>query len=589
MKALIFNSGIGSRMGRLTENCPKCLLKLENNESIFARQLRILYECGITEVIVTTGKYEHELMEESRTQPGMGVIFVNNPLYASTNYIYSMYLAGKYLDDDILMLHGDLVFDKELVAGILYDSRPSLCLINRHMSQPPKDFKGRIVNGDLREISVNIFEDNCYSLQPLYKLSRECVQSWLDEAGVLVKQGITDVYAENALNNIAHRIHIKEMSYEGYYINEIDTPEDYERVSREISMVDKGTYLGIYALKMLVKKYGVKRPFAIMGRHVKGSFADDFLGTPDVAAGRYFGVVENPNEESVRDAQQAFEEFGGDCLISIGGGSAIDTAKAVKYNLSGQPQYSGLIHIAVPTTAGSGSEATRFSVICRHGAKCSIDDPSLLPEHAVLDSRLLYSLGEQQRKVSLLDALCHSVESLMSRHSTNKSREYALYAMKTILEKYKDFAVGDLSVYDEILGASHYAGRAIDISKTTVGHAMSYTLTSDYQIQHGQAVGMCLIYVLRYAEGRQHYRAELEPLYQAMECKEGEGIADRLLAVYRDLSPEHPFDLSNADPDMLVKKVNADRLGNSVLAFDKKDLREIYADIIASPEWIRSK
>lgn len=582
MKALILNSGMGSRMGKLAENCPKCLLKLADNETVFSRQLRILSECGISEVIVTTGKYERELIEESRTRPALKTVFVNNPRYASTNYIYSMYLAGDALDDDILLLHGDLVFDKALILALLSDDRPSLCLVNRHIGLPRKDFKGRIENGRLKEVSVNIFEENCYALQPLYKLSRDCVGEWLREAGVFVKNGDTNVYAENALNRIADRLDIRELSYEAHYINEIDTPEDYARVVRELPMFESGTYFSLYALNGLLKQYGVKRPFAVMGRHIAGSFADEYLNELDVETGRYFGVVENPSEESAADAQRAFEAFGGDCLISIGGGSAMDTAKAVKFNLLGKPEYSGLVHIAVPTTAGSGSEATRFSVIYRNGVKHSLEDDALRPDSAVLDSTLLYSLSGQQRKVSLLDALCHGIESLMSRNSTAESRDYATRAIQMILEKYRGFISGDLSVYDEIFAASNYAGRAINISKTTVGHAMSYTLTSEYGVQHGQAAAICLIHALRYAEGAFHPAEELAPVYRAMGCAAGEGIADRLFAVYEDMALRRPFDLRGAKPEVLARKVNADRLGNSVIPFDVRALREIYADIIGA-------
>lgn len=245
MKALIFNSGIGSRMGSFTENCPKCLLKLADGESIFARQLRILSECGIKDVIVTTGKYVYELMQEGRTQSDLNILYVNNPLYASTNYIYSMYLAGKYINDDVLMLHGDLVFDKGLVSEILDDNRSSLCLINKHISQPPKDFKGRINSDRLIEVSVNIFDDDCYALQPFYKLSKECAHSWIEAVNTFVEKGITNVYAENAWNTILDKHDIKAMSYEKHYINEIDTPEDYQRVCREIYVADKGSISGV--------------------------------------------------------------------------------------------------------------------------------------------------------------------------------------------------------------------------------------------------------------------------------------------------------------------------------------------------------
>lgn len=235
MKALIFNSGTGSRMGKLTENCAKCLLKLADGESIYARQLRILRECGIIEAIVTTGAYERRMISESRRCTDMKITFVNNPLYASTNYIYSMYLAGGSLDDDILMLHGDLVFDKLIVEKMLSDPRSSLCLINRDIALPRKDFKGRIRNGCLKEVGVNIFDADCYALQPMYKLSKECVCRWLDEVCKFVENGITDVYVENALNVIADELRICELSYHGHYVAEIDTASDYERANSVIA------------------------------------------------------------------------------------------------------------------------------------------------------------------------------------------------------------------------------------------------------------------------------------------------------------------------------------------------------------------
>lgn len=578
MKALIFNSGTGSRMGKLTESCPKCLLKLGDGESIFARQLRILAECGITEAVVTTGKYEQELFDESRLHPEIKVTFVNNPLYESTNYIYSMHLAGRYLDDDMLILHGDLVFDKHLVEKILSDSRKSLCLVNPDIAQPDKDFKGRIENGRLAEVGVNISGGSCYALQPMYKLSREDVQKWFDEVNAFVEKGVTDVYAENAFNAIAGGISVYPLSYSGYYINEIDVLQDYERVCREISMADSGVCFGISSLKALVERYGAKRPFAVTGRHIKGSAVDSLLCELGMEKGRFFGVVENPDDECVESALKAFADYGGDMLISIGGGSAMDTAKAVKYHFC-RNNKSSLVHIAVPTTAGSGSEATPFSVITSNGAKRSIADSTLLPENAVLDSTLLYSMNEQQRKVSLLDALCHSVESLMTKGSNDESRGYAVYSIKLILKNYADFVVGNTSVYDEIFAASYYAGKAISITKTAVGHAMSYSLTTNYGVRHGQAAALCLISAFRQVEKASCQSDVIDRICTALECSEKQSISDRLTEIYTNMKLLHPFDLSGAEPFELAKRVNTERLGNSAIPFTEKDVFEIYSDV----------
>lgn len=574
MKVLIFNSGIGSRMGKLTENCPKCLLDI-NGESILHRQLRLIEECGLKDIIITTGKYEKELEKEASEFPGLNVVFVNNPLYASTNYIYSMYLARDCINDDIIILHGDLVFEKALLEKLTGNINDSLCLINKKAEKPLKDFKGRIEEGILTEVSVDIFDDNCYALQPVYKLKKSSVLRWLERVNGFVEAGNTNVYAENALNEVAAELKIKPLSYEGFFISEIDTESDYRITKDKLAMLEHNVHFEIEALGFLLDKYNSKRPFIIMGKHLECSCTDRYIDSLNAETGKYTGAMENPTEESVADALQAFKDFGGDMIVSIGGGSVIDTAKAVKYKLG----RSELVHVAVPTTAGSGSEATPFSVLCRNGVKYSINDMKLLPEESILDSRMLESMSPQQKKVSLLDALCHSIESMMSKNATAESFEYSKKSISGILKNYLEFVKGKREVFDEIFKASYYAGKAICITKTSIGHAMSYSLTTDYGIQHGQAVALSLIHALRFAESNDD-QDKLKEIYPAMECRDNCTIAEKLLEIYINMEMTQHFDLENASATELAHKVNADRLNNSVIDFSIEDVEKIYSDII---------
>ncbi len=233
MKALIFNSGQGSRMGDMTKDKPKCLVDI-GGESILHRQLRILSECGIRDFIITTGKYHDEIAEESAKIQDINVELVRNPLYSSTNYIYSMYLAGEYIDSDMLILHGDLVFERKIAEQLVNDSRKDICLIDVTSDKPEKDFKGRIICGRLKEVSVEISDDDCYSFQPMYKLSKESALKWTEAVKRYVKDGKTGVYAENALNDILGDMNIEALSYSGMLVSEIDTAEDHCRVSREV-------------------------------------------------------------------------------------------------------------------------------------------------------------------------------------------------------------------------------------------------------------------------------------------------------------------------------------------------------------------
>ncbi len=145
MRAVIFNSGMGSRMGQGTRLQPKCMTKLYNGETIFARQIRILGACGVDEFVVTTGPFAEQIESQAaacqRRNPSLRFIFVPNPQYRTTNYIVSMYLARAYLDTELLLLHGDLVFNENLVREMLSDQTRSLCLFHEDKILPRKDFK----------------------------------------------------------------------------------------------------------------------------------------------------------------------------------------------------------------------------------------------------------------------------------------------------------------------------------------------------------------------------------------------------------------------------------------------------------------
>ena len=238
MKAIIFNSGLGRRMAGFTENNPKCMVQLYNGETVFERQIRILSKCGIKDFIVTTGPFKEQLYEVADKFEDLNFIFVANDDYMNTNYIVSMNNANIYLDDDVLLLHGDLVFNEELVLKMLNNTNESVCLYNEEKALPEKDFKVRLKDNKLLEVSVNIYDEDCFAFQPLYKLSKYDLQLWKDKVSEFVEAGNVKVYAENALNQIASNMNIYAMSYKDDYIDEIDNEEDYIRVCSEIQVFD---------------------------------------------------------------------------------------------------------------------------------------------------------------------------------------------------------------------------------------------------------------------------------------------------------------------------------------------------------------
>lgn len=244
MQVVIFNSGIGKRMGESTKSTHKAMTPLidakgQTTETIFERQIRLLSAAGLKDFIITTGPFEDQIKSvfDKEEYKDLSVEFVHNPLYATTNYIYSMYLARKYIKGDVLMLHGDLVFNDrylQLVMDAAKDGARSIGAVDKQAQQPEKDFKARIVDDKITEIAVDIFDENCYAFQPFYYLRSQDIDRWMSEVVDFINTGQLGVYAENALNQISNTVHIYGLSYSDNYVAEIDTPEDLAEVSSQI-------------------------------------------------------------------------------------------------------------------------------------------------------------------------------------------------------------------------------------------------------------------------------------------------------------------------------------------------------------------
>ena len=205
----------------------------------------------------------------------------------------------------------------------------------------------------------------------------------------------------------------------------------------------------------------------------------------------------NPKYEEVVDGVKVFNENICDTIVAVGGGSAIDVAKCIKLfsNMDSKGNYlkqqispNGIKLIAIPTTAGTGSESTRYAVIYYNGEKQSVTHDSCIPSAVVFNPYFLFSLPDYQKKATMLDALCHATESFWSVNSTKESIEFATQAITIILANYKGYFINEIQACKQMLMAANLAGKAINITQTTAGHAMSYKLTSLYGIAHGHAV-----------------------------------------------------------------------------------------------------
>ncbi len=235
----------------------------------------------------------------------------------------------------------------------------------------------------------------------------------------------------------------------------------------------------------------------------------------------YSDTVANPTTKNVEEALGIYKHNFCEALVAFGGGSAMDCAKATGARIANPKkslgQMKGVLKvrrklpllIAIPTTAGTGSETTLASVITDSETryKYAINDFPLIPKYAVLMPELTLGLPKSVTSTTGMDALTHAIEAYIGRSTTKKTRECSLYAVKTIFENIK-LAYDDgsnLKARENMLRAAYYAGVAFTKSYVGYIHAIAHSLGGKYNIPHGLANAIIMPYVLK-SYGKKVYK-----------------------------------------------------------------------------------
>ena len=306
----------------------------------------------------------------------------------------------------------------------------------------------------------------------------------------------------------------------------------------------------------------------------------------------------NPRYESVVGGVKLFRAEQCDLVAAVGGGSAMDVAKCIKLyaDMDSSENYlkqtivpNDIPLFAVPTTAGTGSEATRYAVIYYNGEKQSVADYSCIPSAVLFDASVLKTLPLYQKKSTMLDALCHAVESYWSVNSNAESMGYAREAIRMILANQESYLANSESGNANMLKAANTAGKAINITQTTAGHAMCYKLTSLYGISHGHAAALCdkalIPYMMQHTEqcidprGTAHLEKVLAEIADAFGCQKTE-LAARFAAVVDALELSVPAVRTPEELDILKTSVNPVRLKNHPVALDTETIESLNRQIL---------
>ncbi len=363
-----------------------------------------------------------------------------------------------------------------------------------------------------------------------------------------------------------------------------------------------GTAQNEYAfLYEWLKKYSGSTVMLVCGNSFSGLNISEYLQRYatelNIHIIRFSDFSPNPDYVSVEKGVTLFNENHCSAVIAVGGGSALDVAKCIKLYHSMDPRICFLEQkivanhtdiMAVPTTAGTGSEATRYAVIYYNGEKQSVVHESCIPQYVLFDPTVLTTLNGYHRKASMLDALCHAIESFWSIHSTEESMTYSAEAIRIIWENTEGYLANKPENNQKMMEAAYLAGKAINITQTTAGHAMCYKLTTIYSIAHGFAAALCTACLWQYmlenitkctdSRGEEHLKKVFTQIAECSGDSDRYSAAKKFSQFVEDMIDEVTFD--KEDLNLLINSVNPVRLGNNPVKLEKADIKNIYEKIM---------
>ncbi len=363
----------------------------------------------------------------------------------------------------------------------------------------------------------------------------------------------------------------------------------------------------------VIKENNCSHPLIVTGRSsVRLKLVENLENTlhnAELDCSVFSDTVPNPTTDNVNQAVKIYKKNNCDCIIGLGGGSAMDCAKTVgaQIVLPNKPlsKMKGVLKIrkklplliAIPTTAGTGSETTVASVIVdsqtRH--KYAISDFCLIPDYAVLDEKLTVTLPSKLTATTGMDAFTHAIEAYIGKSCTNETKKLSEEAIKLIFENlpiaYNE--PNNLQARKNMLIASYKAGCAFTVSYVGYVHAIAHSLGGKYDIGHGLANAVILPYVLNsYGDTITNKLAKLSHICNfCSETTSNEEAAkiflEKLTQLERQLNiPTHIAELKQEDIETLAKQ--ADKEANPLypvpLLMDNKELEEIYKQLLPIKE-----
>lgn len=336
-----------------------------------------------------------------------------------------------------------------------------------------------------------------------------------------------------------------------------------------------------------------KKPFLCCGRSFEKTPAFEYLRSKfDLTV--WDNIRPNPRFEDMLEAAELFKKEKCDYMIGAGGGSPLDSAKMIKLLVTNDPKTAltepmndnDIGFFAVPTTSGTGSEATRYSVFyVNENIKHSVSNDAFLPDFVLLDESFIKTVPPYQRRATCLDALSHAIESYWSVKSNAESKEYAAKAIRLFVLNKAGYIANEDAANRGMLMASYYGGKAIDITSTTSAHAMCYNITMNCSTAHGHSVAVCLAEIWKYMNehnervndprGREYVLKTLDELGVLLGGKDSRDGAGIFASLLKEFELKQPV-AAPAQIKEFVKSVNPAKLLSNPTVLEESDVEKIY-------------
>ena len=370
-------------------------------------------------------------------------------------------------------------------------------------------------------------------------------------------------------------------------------------------------YIGersLRSLKQIIEKINAKKILLLTGKKSYSTSdaktkLEPFLRGLKVT--RFSDFEANPKVEDVYTGVSLALKKNPDLIIAIGGGTVIDMAKLINI-LSSQKEHSliniiknsSLINnkglsplVAIPTTSGTGSEATHFAVVYVEKSKYSLAHKFMLPDYVIVDSSLSNKMPKNIAASAAIDALSQAIESYWSVGSTTESQKFARQSIEIILASIEKAVIEkDADAKDSMSLAANLSGKAINISKTTAAHAISYPISTYFNVPHGHAVGLLLgcffeinsdfeLYGINDSRGSSYVKDTMLQLVKLFGATDPLGCKLAWYKMMNDIGLETNISklgiCSSDDIDLILDNVNLERLNNNPVVVSEETLKNI--------------